>query len=150
MDRTGLPIGTQYDPVEIDSSPEPEPAGPFKDRNQIDLIRSRYTTPEDSGQYQVAKDATATPYQAATDTTFTDIVPIVEPTLCKEQADLVDLILTGRNVFYTGSAGCGKSTVLKSFVQKFRGMGMQVDIVAPTGRAALDINGSTTWTYAGE
>lgn len=25
----------------------------------------------------------------------------------------------------------------------------QVDIVAPTGRAALDINGSTSWTYAG-
>lgn len=78
-----------------------------------------------------------------------DIVPITEPPLCKEQADLVDLILSGKNVFYTGSAGCGKSTVLKSFVKKFRERGKQVDIIAPTGRAALDIGGSTTWTYAG-
>ena len=30
------------------------------------------------------------------------VVPISEPPLCKEQADLVDLILSGRNVFYTG------------------------------------------------
>ena len=36
------------------------------------------------------------------------------PPLCQEQIDLVDLILNGRNVFYTGSAGCGKSTVLSS------------------------------------
>jgi hypothetical protein len=78
-----------------------------------------------------------------------DIVPITEPPLCKEQADLVDLILSGKNVFYTGSAGCGKSTVLKSFVKKFRERGKQVDIIAPTGRAALDIGGSTTWTYVG-
>lgn len=78
-----------------------------------------------------------------------DIVPIVEPTLSKEQADLVDLILSGRNVFYTGSAGCGKSTVLKAFVKRFGERGMKVNIIAPTGRAALDINGSTTWTYAG-
>lgn len=31
--------------------------------------------------------------------------PPDEPSLCPEQADLVDLILEGRNVFYTGSAG---------------------------------------------
>lgn len=78
-----------------------------------------------------------------------DVVPILEPELCKEQADLVELILNRRNVFYTGSAGCGKSTVLKAFVKRFREQGLKVDIVAPTGRAALDINGSTTWTYAG-
>lgn len=78
-----------------------------------------------------------------------DIVPIVEPTLDKEQAELVDLILSGRNVFYTGSAGTGKSTVLKAFVKRFQQLGKRVKILAPTGRAALDINGSTTWTYAG-
>jgi hypothetical protein len=78
-----------------------------------------------------------------------DIVPIVDPPLDKEQADLVDLIMSGRNVFYTGSAGTGKSTVLKAFVKRFAAKGMKVKITAPTGRAALDINGSTTWTYAG-
>lgn len=72
-----------------------------------------------------------------------------EPQLCKEQSDLVNLILSGRNVFYTGSAGCGKSTVLKAFVSELKANGKRVKIVAPTGRAALDINGSTTWTFAG-
>lgn len=72
-----------------------------------------------------------------------------EPVLCREQADLVELIVSGRNVFYTGSAGCGKSTVLKAFTHRLREMGKDVRIVAPTGRAALDINGSTTWTFAG-
>ncbi|KAF9735423.1 ATP-dependent DNA helicase PIF1 [Paraphaeosphaeria minitans] len=86
---------------------------------------------------------------APPDNPAADIVPIVEPTLCKEQADLMDVILGGRNVFYTGSAGCGKSTMLKAFVKRFEEKGMKVNIIAPTGRAALDINGSTTWTYAG-
>lgn len=75
-----------------------------------------------------------------------------EPPLCPEQAALVHLILSGRNVFYTGSAGCGKSTVLKAFVKRLKehpARPKRVDIIAPTGRAALDINGSTFWSYAG-
>lgn len=72
-----------------------------------------------------------------------------EPTLSPEQAALVDLILKGKNVFYTGSAGCGKSTVLKAFVKQLRDAGRNVCIVAPTGRAALDVGGTTTWTFAG-
>jgi hypothetical protein len=47
-------------------------------------------------------------YQTSAVGANADVVPIVEPPLCKEQADLVDLILSRRNVFYTGSAGCGK------------------------------------------
>jgi ATP-dependent DNA helicase PIF1 len=62
---------------------------------------------------------------------------------------LVDLIISGKNVFYTGSAGCGKSTVLRAFTRRLRAMGKKVDIVAPTGKAALQVNGSTTWTYLG-
>lgn len=76
-------------------------------------------------------------------------VAIAEPVLCKEQAELVELIASGRNVFYTGSAGCGKSTVLKAFVKRLQKMGRRFRIVTPTGRAALDINGATSWTFAG-
>ncbi|KAL5603687.1 hypothetical protein FOVSG1_006437 [Fusarium oxysporum f. sp. vasinfectum] len=75
--------------------------------------------------------------------------PDTEPTLCKGQQDVVDLILRGRNVFYTGSAGCGKSTVLKAVVKKLEDMGKIVNIVAPTGRAALQVNGMSTWSYMG-
>ncbi|KAL7952234.1 aaa ATPase [Trichoderma compactum] len=59
------------------------------------------------------------------------------PVLCKEQRDLIELVLTGRNVFFTGSAGCGKSTVLKAAVNLLHMMGKNIHVVAPTGRAAL-------------
>ena len=72
-----------------------------------------------------------------------------EPPLCDEQTSLVQIIVDGHNTFYTGSAGCGKSTVLKAFVKELRTKGKKVHIVAPTGRAALDIGGTTIWTYAG-
>ncbi|CAH0043600.1 unnamed protein product [Clonostachys solani] len=74
---------------------------------------------------------------------------IVEPVLCQEQQDLVNLILSGRNVFYTGSAGCGKSTVLKAAVKQLRDQQKNVCILAPTGKAALQIDGMTTWSYMG-
>uniref|UniRef100_A0A1Y1LKE4 ATP-dependent DNA helicase n=1 Tax=Photinus pyralis TaxID=7054 RepID=A0A1Y1LKE4_PHOPY len=59
-----------------------------------------------------------------------------EPNLCKEQQDVVDLIASGRNIFFTGSAGCGKSTVLKAAVMRLQAMGLIVHVLAPTGRAA--------------
>lgn len=75
--------------------------------------------------------------------------PRTEPRLCAEQLALVEIIMNGENVFYTGSAGCGKSTVLKHFVPLLRKEGKKVDIVAPTGRAALEVNGRTLHNYAG-
>ena len=74
---------------------------------------------------------------------------MTEPRLCDEQLALVELVMNGTNVFYTGSAGCGKSTVLKHFVSLLRGEGKNVVKLAPTGRAALQINGRTLHNYAG-
>ncbi|KAH0495057.1 hypothetical protein TgHK011_008629 [Trichoderma gracile] len=75
--------------------------------------------------------------------------PSTGPPLCKEQLDLLHLIACGRNVFFTGSAGCGKSTVLKAAVKLLRDMGKIVHVVAPTGRAALQVDGMSTWSYMG-
>ena len=72
-----------------------------------------------------------------------------EVSLSLEQQELINLILTGRNVYYTGAAGTGKSTVLQAAVEHLRRSGRQVNVVAPTGRAAFAIKGMTTWTYAG-
>lgn len=52
-------------------------------------------------------------------------------------------------MFYTGSAGCGKSTALKAITKQLQSMGKTVRIAAPTGRAALQVNGTTTWSFAG-
>ncbi|KAL8329811.1 hypothetical protein RB597_005206 [Gaeumannomyces tritici] len=70
-------------------------------------------------------------------------------TLNREQSRLVELVLGGRNVFYTGPAGCGKSAVLKTFVRELEIRHKIVDIVAPTGIAALNVGGTTTWSYMG-
>lgn len=71
------------------------------------------------------------------------------PPLVPEQQHVLDLILAGRNVFYTGSAGCGKSTILKAAVKLLQQLGKRVKIVAPTNLAALNVGGITTWSYAG-
>jgi hypothetical protein len=72
-----------------------------------------------------------------------------EPVLKPEQQKVVDMILEGHNMFYTGSAGCGKSTILKAFVKQLHNRGKQVKIVAPTNLAALNVGGVTTWSFAG-
>ena len=72
-----------------------------------------------------------------------------EPPLHPEQERIVDCIMQGRNVFYTGSAGVGKSTVLKNFVNRLKQQGKKIDIVAPSGIAALNVGGMTTFSYAG-
>ncbi|KAI7226800.1 hypothetical protein KC330_g8676 [Hortaea werneckii] len=69
--------------------------------------------------------------------------------LCEEQKRLVDVITSGRNTFYTGSAGTGKSTALGVAVAELRAKGLEVAIVAPTGIAALNVGGETYYTWAG-
>ncbi|KAL6916700.1 hypothetical protein FSST1_008195 [Fusarium sambucinum] len=71
------------------------------------------------------------------------------PTLCREQQDLLDLIMSGKNVFFTGSAGCGKSTVLKAAIAQLQANNKKVAVTAPTGRAALNVDGITLHSYMG-
>jgi ATP-dependent DNA helicase PIF1 len=72
---------------------------------------------------------------------------VIEPTLCREQQELVDLIMSGRNVFFTGSAGCGKSTVLKAAIDQLKAQGKRVVVATPTGKAALNVDGITLFSY---
>ena len=75
--------------------------------------------------------------------------PSTQPILCAEQIEVVELAAQGRNIFYTGSAGCGKSTVLHAIRRRLEDMGKKVHVVAPSGMAALAVNGTTTWRYVG-
>ncbi|EAQ87154.1 hypothetical protein CHGG_03773 [Chaetomium globosum CBS 148.51] len=93
----------------------------------------------------VASAAQPVPEQASEPVLY----PEQQPVLCPEQLEVVELAASGRNIFYTGSAGCGKSTVLHATRARLRNMGKNVQVVAPTGKAALAINGTTTWSYAG-
>lgn len=79
---------------------------------------------------------------------FTDKTSKSNPPLSQEQLDLILLILSGSNVFYSGSAGSGKSTVMKVMVEILMTLGVHVSVLTPTGRAALAADGITFFSYA--
>jgi hypothetical protein len=72
-----------------------------------------------------------------------------DPRLCGEQLRVGDLVAWGENVFYTGGAGAGKSTVLRAIVRELREQGRRAQVVTPTGISALNVGGSTYFTWAG-
>ena len=57
--------------------------------------------------------------------------------------------MQGCNVFYTGSAGTGKSAILRAFKKRLMAMGKRVVVTAPTNLAALNVGGITLFSYAG-
>lgn len=54
-----------------------------------------------------------------------------------------DTLVDGRNVFLTGDAGTGKSYVLQNYLKHCKKNGLDVLVTAPTGIAALNIDGVT-------
>jgi Cdc6-like AAA superfamily ATPase len=82
--------------------------------------------------------------------------------LSLEQQHAAQIVLSGQNVFITGSAGTGKSYLLKYIVQEMRtkfGEMSETDdtisaagsvvITAPTGVAAINVGGCTIHSFAG-
>lgn len=68
------------------------------------------------------------------------------------QRRIVDVVLDKReNVFFSGSAGSGKSTVLKFLISELieRHGKDKVGVTAPTGLAACNINGDTLHSFCG-
>ena len=64
--------------------------------------------------------------------------------LIPEQKKALDLMLSGKNVFLTGKAGTGKSTILRKFQEKCK---HGCVFLAPTGIAAINIGGSTIHSF---
>lgn len=54
--------------------------------------------------------------------------------------------VAGSNLFLTGAAGTGKSTLLRRFIEESP---RRVDVTAPTGIAAINIGGMTTHRFCG-
>ncbi|KAK5988329.1 ATP-dependent DNA helicase PIF3 [Cladobotryum mycophilum] len=87
---------------------------------------------------------------------YTPLDPLLSlPPRCEElklsadQERVVALATMGQNIFYTGSAGCGKSTVLHVIHKHLLDLGKKVYVMAPTGRVAIANGGTTTWAFAG-
>ena len=67
-----------------------------------------------------------------------------------KQNNVINLIVNQRkNVFLTGPAGTGKSTMLKRVVALLDGLGLHTSISASTGIASYNINGVTFHRFVG-
>ena len=76
------------------------------------------------------------------------VKPIV---LSSEQEFVLQLALQGKSLFYTGSAGTGKSVLLKSIIKTLKKVHDKecVAVTASTGLAACNIGGITLHSFAG-
>jgi hypothetical protein len=66
-----------------------------------------------------------------------------------EQYKAVELAAKGHNIFLTGVAGTGKSTITKQIIQTLMDRGKRVSIAGSTGVAAINIGGGTLHSLAG-
>lgn len=76
------------------------------------------------------------------------VKPII---LSREQEYVLQLAKEGKSIFFTGSAGTGKSVLLKSIIKtlKDRRGSDKVAVTASTGMAACNIGGMTVHSFAG-
>lgn len=72
----------------------------------------------------------------------------VEDNNCsEEQRTVLDAVRTGRNVFFTGSAGVGKSFLLAEVVVLLKSLKKKFNVCATTGIAALNVKGKTLHSW---
>lgn len=71
--------------------------------------------------------------------------------LSREQQYVMDLVLQGESLFFTGSAGTGKSVLLKKTIkalqEKYRSE--EIAVTASTGLAAHHVGGTTVHSFSG-
>jgi hypothetical protein len=65
------------------------------------------------------------------------------------QAQTLDILKTGANVFLTGEPGSGKTHVLNQYIEWLEARGISVAVTASTGIAATHIGGMTIHSWSG-
>jgi ATP-dependent DNA helicase PIF1 len=84
----------------------------------------------------------------------TPAVAVQQIFLSEEQKDILTAVVEeGKSIFFTGSAGTGKSVLMKSIIHKLRQKYLKdpdrVAVTASTGLAAVNIDGTTLHSFAG-
>lgn len=69
--------------------------------------------------------------------------------LNEEQEKGLNVLKSGKNVFLTGSAGSGKSYLIKYFVEWCKMHNKKVAVTSTTGVSAILVNGTTLHSWAG-
>ena len=70
-------------------------------------------------------------------------MPTTALNLIADQQKALDAVNSGRNVFFIGGAGTGKSYLLRVIVYSLMSAGKNVVVCAPTGIAAANVGGMT-------
>ncbi|OJA18310.1 hypothetical protein AZE42_09348 [Rhizopogon vesiculosus] len=82
--------------------------------------------------------------------TETPAPPSADITFSDEQKGVLRMVERGENIFFTGSAGTGKSVLLREIIRVRGGRGHQgLAITASTGIASVNIGGTTVHSWAG-
>jgi hypothetical protein len=109
----------------------------------------------DAGMTNVRSDASTSAIAAAAAAPVPP-VDVAEPPLSPEQQRILDLVMQGRSLFFTGSAGVGKSVLTRAIIRGLRAKyrsGREdrntVGVTATTGIAAINIGGCTLHSWAG-
>ena len=69
--------------------------------------------------------------------------------LSKTQREILELAKRGHSIFITGSAGTGKSHLLRSIINELKIVEDNVYVTAPSGIAASNIDGTTIHSFGG-
>ena len=69
--------------------------------------------------------------------------------LSEEQRAVLEKVLSGENVFFTGGAGTGKSVLLTEIVAALKARGKRCAVTATTGVAAINVGGETFHRFMG-
>jgi len=65
------------------------------------------------------------------------------------QAEALDILKTGANVFLTGEPGSGKTYLINQYVAHLKAHGLDPAVTASTGIAATHSNGMTIHSWSG-
>src|SRR3989344_3200417 len=65
------------------------------------------------------------------------------------QAEALNILKTGANVFLTGEPGAGKTHTVNEYVRYLKNSGVEPSITASTGIAATHIGGVTIHSWSG-
>ena len=66
-----------------------------------------------------------------------------------KQALVLEIMLSGENIFLTGAAGSGKTFTLNRFIKLAKNSGKKVSVTATTGLAATHLGGNTIHAWSG-
>ena len=87
-----------------------------------------------------------------TSTTANVPKPIIATELTADQLSIAQRVINGESIFLTGPAGSGKSYLFRYLIQELKKKFPQdesIAITAPTGIAAINVNGQTIHSWAG-